>query len=269
MGSDPASRLAQVEGLLLDVDGVLTMSWRALPGAPEALRHLRSLGYPLRLITNTTSLSRRSLAGALRDAGFDVAPEDLVTAPVATAALLRSAHPGARCFLVGRPESVEDMQGVDLVEEEADVVLVAGADEGFTWERLNRALGFLAAGASLLAIHRSLTWVTHEGTRLDAGAYVLGLEAAAGVRAEVVGKPSPAFFRSALELLGLPAGRVAMVGDQMDSDVLPAQALGMAGVLVRAGSFRPEDLERASGRPDTVIDGLADLAALLDRGREG
>src|SRR5439155_534346 len=83
---------------LLDVDGVLTVSWRALPGAPEALRRLRSLGYLVRLITNTTSLSRRSLAAALRDAGFDVAPGDVVTAPGATAALLRSAHPGAWGF---------------------------------------------------------------------------------------------------------------------------------------------------------------------------
>jgi HAD superfamily hydrolase (TIGR01458 family) len=259
-------RLARVQGLLLDVDGVLTMSWRALPGAPEALRRLRSLGYPVRLITNTTTLSRRSLAAVLRDAGFDVAPSDLVTAPVATAELLRSAHPGARCFLVGEPESVEDLEGVDLVEEGADVVVVSGADDGFTWDRLNRALGFLAGGASLVAMQRNMTWITDEGPKLDAGAYLLGLEAASGVAAEVAGKPSPAFFRSALALLGLPADRVAMVGDQAESDVLAAQAVGMAGVLVRTGAFRPEDLDRASGRPDAVIGGLAELPALLERG---
>ena len=38
--------LANVDGLLLDMDGVIMMSWRALPGAVEALARLRAAGLP-------------------------------------------------------------------------------------------------------------------------------------------------------------------------------------------------------------------------------
>lgn len=255
-----------VDGLLLDVDGVLTISWRPIPGAPDAVAELRREGIPFRLVTNTTLLSVRQLATELRSGGFEIEPDDILTAPAATAGYLREAHPGARCYLLGRPGSMEDMPGIEWAEDAADVVVVAGADDAFTWDRLTKALGLLLDGAALVAMHRSLTWVTAEGTKLDAGAYLLGLEAASGTKATVVGKPSAQFFRAGLRSLGLPAGRVAMVGDSVESDVLAAQEAGMRGVLVRTGAFRPADLEAAPGTPDLVVDSIADLPAALGAG---
>ena len=37
------------QAVLLDIDGVLTVSWRALPGAIDAVAALRAAGYGLRL----------------------------------------------------------------------------------------------------------------------------------------------------------------------------------------------------------------------------
>ncbi len=256
-----------IDGVLLDVDGVLVVSWEPIPGAVEALRWLREQGVPFRLVTNTTTVPRSRMAETLRAAGFDVAPEDLLTAPVATAAYLRANHPGARCFLLGIEDIAEDLAGIDLVSDHADVVVVAGADEAFHFDNLNRAFRMLLDGAALVAMQRNLSWMEAAGPSLDAGAYLLGLEAAAGVAAVVAGKPSPDFFRSGLDLLGLPAQRVAMVGDDVEYDVLAAQAVGITGILVRTGKFRPEHLERASGSPDHVVDSLADLPDLIERTR--
>ena len=118
-------------------------------------------------------------------------------------------------------------------------------------------------GADLVAMHRNLYWRTDEGWRLDGGAYVAGLEEAIGRRAEVCGKPSEAYFSSALEQIGVPPARAAMVGDDVASDVLGAQAVGLTGVLVRTGKFRPEDLERVSGAPDVILDSIRDLPRML------
>jgi len=187
---------------------------------------------------------------------------------VATAAYLRANHPGARCFLLGIDDIAEDLEGIELVKGRADVVVVGGADEAFHFDNLNRAFRMVLAGAALVAMQRNLSWMEADGPSLDAGAYILGLEAATGVDAVVVGKPSPDFFRSGLDLLGLPAERVAMVGDDVLYDVLAAQAVGITGVLVRTGKFRPEHLGAAGGSPDHVVDSLADLPALIERTRE-
>src|SRR6266540_4558823 len=215
-------------------------------------------------MTNTTELSRAGVAGRLADAGFDVGPEDLITATAATASYLRDNHPGARCFLVAEGSPAEDLEGVDLVEDRADVVLLGGAGPSFTWERVNQAFRMLMEGAALVAMHRNLSWTTADGLTLDSGAYLMGLEAATGVAAEVAGKPAPAFFRQARSLLGLPSEAVAMVGDDVETDVLAAQAVGMTGVLVRTAKFREDSLERASGRPDRMVDSVAGVPAMVE-----
>ena len=253
-----------IDGVLLDMDGVLNVSWKPLPGAIEAVADLRGRGIPFRVMTNTTSHSRATLAGELRSEGFEVADDDVLTAPIATARYLREHHPGARCFLLGLAGDVlDDMAGPEWVEEDADVVVVGGADEAFTFDAINRAFRMLASGASFVAMHRNLSWMTSEGISLDAGAYVLGLEAALGRTAVVTGKPSPEFFGTGLDSLGLSAERVAMVGDDVETDVLAAQALGMTGVLVRTGKVSGDTLGRASGTPDHVIESVAGLPSLL------
>ena len=257
--------LAKVEGVLLDMDGVLTVSWRPIPGAADAVSWLRTNEIPFRLITNTTMLSRTRLAAILRDGGFDVDREEVLSAAAATGTYLRERHAGARCFVLGETDDIlEDLEGVTIAQDgPADVVVVAGADDRFTFANLNRALNLLVGGAALVAMQRNLTWLTDEGLKFDAGPYVDALEGASGVRAVVVGKPEPAFFRHGVEALGVPIERVAMVGDDLAYDVLAAQSLGMAGVLVRSGKFRPGVDDREGGVPDHVIGSVAELPALL------
>lgn len=251
------------DGLLLDIDGVLVVSWEALPGAVEALAWLRAQDVPFRLITNTTTHTRADLASTLRVAGLDVDATEIVTAVVATATYLRDRHPGARVFLLTDGDARADLEGIELVQDRADVVVLGGASEDFTYATLNHVFQMLVDGAELVGMHRNLYWKTAEGWQLDGGAYIAGLEEATGRSAVICGKPSAAYFASALAMLGTSAVRTAMVGDDLENDVLGAQAAGLTGVLVRTGKFRPEDLERADGAPDLQLDSIAGLPGLL------
>jgi HAD-superfamily subfamily IIA hydrolase, TIGR01458 len=256
-----------VDGLLLDIDGVLAVSWEPIDGAIETLGWLREQGMPFRLITNTTTHSREALAGTLRDAGFAVDPTDVVTAVAATAEYLRTHHADARVFLLSDGDARADLEGVMLVsaDEHADVVVIGGACDDFTYAALNHVFGLLNDGATLIGMHRNMYWRTAEGLQLDGGAYVAALEEATGTKATICGKPAPAYFEAALEMLDVPVARAAMVGDDVVNDVLGAQAIGMIGVLVRTGKFKPADLERDDGAPDHVIGSFADLPTLLRR----
>jgi ribonucleotide monophosphatase NagD (HAD superfamily) len=119
-------------------------------------------------------------------------------------------------------------------------------------------------GALLIGMHRNLYWRTDEGLQLDSGAFIAALEEASGRAAVICGKPAPAFFEQAVSLLGTPAERTAMVGDDVINDVLGAQSAGLVGVLVRTGKFAPEDLERVSEAPDHVLEAIGDLPRLLE-----
>lgn len=112
-------------------------------------------------------------------------------------------------------------------------------------------------------MNANLYWKTDEGLLLDTGAFLPGLERAAGVSAEVTGKPARAFFTAALDALGVGPEQAVMVGDDIDNDVLAAQRLGVTGVLVRTGKYREATVRSAPAAPDYVIDSVADLPALL------
>jgi HAD superfamily hydrolase (TIGR01458 family) len=261
--------MRRIGAVLIDIDGVLTVSWKPLPGAVAALQRLRAAAVPLALVTNTTSRTRAWIADVLAGAGFPVTATDIITAPVIAAAYLRDHYPGARCLLLSSGDISQDLAGLTLARDNdpapADVVLVGGAGPEFSYQALNRAFGHLQRGAALVAMHRGLYWRTSDGLQLDAGAFLAGLEQAAGTEADVVGKPAPAFFTTALAHLHADAAHTLMAGDDIETDVLAAQRQGLTGALVKTGKYLPRTHRTASGIPDHVLDSFADLPALLEQ----
>lgn len=256
--SIPLAGLEGVGGVLLDVDGTLLHADRALPGAAQAIDRIREADIPFRLTTNTTRRSRMDVADALRRAGIVVLDEEIVVpAFLARRRIVESGRPRACLLVPGR--SLVDFEGVEEDDQEPDWIVVGDLAHEFTFERMNQAFRGLLGGARLLALHRNRFWHTGERLQLDAGAYVAALEYAAGVEAEVVGKPSRGFFELALGELGVPASEVAVVGDDPDSDAAGGHAAGCRTVLVRTGKFSEAGLARAGVRPDAVLDSMADL----------
>lgn len=254
-----------VDGIVLDIDGVLVDDWQALPGAVDAVARLRASGRPVTFLTNTTSRSRAEIATALRAAGIAVDDDEVTTAAVVTARHLAAHHDGARCLVLNEGGGTRDLAGVTMVTEDPDVVVVGSPGPGaFTWEHLCTALEALHGGAALVGMHRNLKWSRAGAWLLDGGAYLAALEEASGVAATVIGKPAATVFRESAARLGTDPARTVMVGDSVDSDVLAAMQAGLRGVLVRTGGFREADLAAVDGEPDAVIDSIVDLPDLLD-----
>ncbi|MBM4728109.1 HAD-IIA family hydrolase [Rhodococcus hoagii] len=254
-----------VEGVLFDIDGVLVTSWKPVPGAVEALAEVRRRGGVRAFLTNTTSRTCDEIAAALGAAGFDVRPEEIVTAARLTTEYLRSTYPGEPVLLLNHGDIRADMPDVEFDDVDPRVVVIGGAGPEFTHEALSRVLDLMVSGVPVVAMHRALMWSESDGLRLDTGAYLPGLEDASGSRIVSVGKPALAGFLTAAELMGADPASTVMVGDDFRSDVLPAQRVGMTGVLVRTGKFRQPVLDLAVDRPDHILDSVADLPALLDR----
>ncbi|CAN5644456.1 HAD-IIA family hydrolase [soil metagenome] len=263
------SQQLDVDAVLFDIDGVLAVSWQGIPHASAAVRAVRDAGLPIRFVTNTTSRSAESITYALHAIDIEVHHGELLTAALSTARYIERSHPGANCLVLNSGEVGEDLESLQLVDDptQADIVVVGGAGPEFSYDALDHAFRALQHGATLIAMHRNMFWATSSGNQLDAGAFVAALEAAAGVDAIVMGKPSPTFFAEALRSAGASPARTAMVGDDVHSDVLGAQRAGIVGVLVHTGKYRPEDVKAAAdagdGSPDHQIDSVADLPALL------
>ena len=252
--------------ILLDVDGVLHVSGEPIPGAADAVVRLRKNGHRLRFVTNTTTRSRAQLVTELNGLGFEVADEELQTVAAAAVDALK----GKRVLALTMHAIVGDLEGIELVGEGAEVVLLGGADETpetnlvFSYMNLARAFAELELGAELYCLHRNRWWQTQRGPLLDSGCYVAGLEYAAQTAATVLGKPSPAYFDAACRALDAEPSMTWMVGDDLETDVVGARGVGMHAVLVRTGKFRPDAVDAARVRPDGIVSSIAHLPEWLE-----
>jgi HAD superfamily hydrolase (TIGR01458 family) len=202
----------------------------------------------------------------MREMKIEVEDGEVQTPGVVAAHALQ----GKRVLALTMPGLLEDLDGLQLVGMNVDAVLIGGADEGeepgrvFSYLNLNRAFHELDAGADLYCLHKNRWWQTADGPRLDAGAFVAGLEYAADTEATVLGKPSAAYFAAALEALDAEADMTWMVGDDLDGDVVGAHKHGMKTVLVRTGKFRPDEVERSAVQPEGIVSSIAQLPNWLE-----
>jgi HAD superfamily hydrolase (TIGR01458 family) len=266
----PGVSAPRFDAVLFDIDGVLTISGQALPGAAETLRAIQRAGLGLAFLTNMTR-PRSAVLARLAALGVEIDPAAVLSAPGATIAYLQQQHLGKHALLLASETLREDFDGIPLVDEwrEAEVVVVGGPhedseNEQFSYARLNDAFRALRAGARLVAMQRGLSWQTDAGLALDAGGFVAALEAAADVRATVCGKPSRSFFEHAIARLGVPASRILMVGDDVENDIRGAAAAGLVPALVRTGKFNPAHVDALRGIPFHLVDSVADVPGLLE-----
>ena len=276
-----------VRALLLDLDGVIVVAGAAVPGSVEAIAELERRGTPYRIVTNTSLVSRATLSRYAARLGNDIPPERFQSALSASAAFAARTFPDAPLYVIASADAMTEFDGQHLLTNDeaghpgarAAAVIMGDSPEELTHANLNRAFRLVRNGARLIGMHRNAWWLTPDGPTLDSGAYVTGLEFATGVRAQIVGKPAPAFFSIAVDALRADAtaagGRlrrseIAMVGDDIRTDVLAGQRAGLRGVFVLTGKHQLDDLGRRPGHgrggrePQAVANALAEVVAALD-----
>jgi HAD superfamily hydrolase (TIGR01458 family) len=254
------TRIEGIAALLLDLDGVLYVEGEPVPGAIDAVAALRAAGLGLRFVTNTTARSRPQTLDKLRGLGFEVEPDELVT-PAALARRRCAERGHTRVALIMNEDVKRDFEGLEEADEGVDAVIMGDLGEAFGFAILNRAFRLVMDGAELIALQKNRFWLTADGLSLDAGPFVDAIEYATGKNAYVVGKPSSGFFEMVLADVG--ADSVAMVGDDVETDVGGAMSAGLIGILVRTGKYREGFVRRSGIEPTATVDSIADVPKLL------
>ena len=230
-----------MRAVLIDIDGVLTVSWEPLPGAVEAVEALRE---------RRTCRSRWSPTPPRAPAPGS--PRPWPTPASRSGPTTSSAPPPRRpptcasttrapraccCPAATSPTTSTGSRLVGPDDDDVDVVVLGGAGPEFSYEALDAVYRHLQHGAALVAMHRNLYWRTDAGP--PARRRCVPARAGEGRRRRggVLGKPSGAFFAAALSTLGVGRSEAVMVGDDLEADVLGAQRAGITGVLVRTGKF--------------------------------
>jgi len=254
--------LNKPKAFLFDLDGVFYISGKLIPGAKKAIQSLHDSKTPFRIVTNTTTKTRKQLTLQLNNLGLTVREDEIITAGQAGAIHLKKCD-SPPCYLLISDELKEDYVEFDCGNQKPKYVVMGDRGHDWTYEDMNAAFRCMMDGAELLALHKGKYFQVNDGLDLDIGAIVTGLEYATGKKAITLGKPNKEFFLAALDDLGYLPNEVIMVGDDLTNDIGGAQALGIKSVLVKTGKYRKEILEKSDIIPDAIMDSIADLTTLL------
>ena len=250
------------KAFLIDMDGTLYFKGKSCPGAIETVNYLRQEKYQLRFLTNTTAKTPKMLHAQMRELGFDIYEDEIFNATYACLLHLR-AQSGASCHFMVDDAVYGFFKEIPIDDNAPDFVVVGDYGEGFNFHALNHAFRLLMDGAELIALQKGLYWFSPEGIRLDCGAFVTLLEAAAGKTATIMGKPSETFFKTVLGNLRLSPSDAIVVGDDITTDIVGAESMKIRSVLVKTGKFKRNHLENPVAKPTWVLDSVSELSRLF------
>jgi HAD superfamily hydrolase (TIGR01458 family) len=247
-----------VRTLLLDLSGVLYDGDDCIPGALDAVLSVQQASHlQVRFITNTSQQTREALLDKLRRFGFELEEAQLFTAVDAARQWLRERELRPFCLVHDDIRAEFD----DFDQGDPNAVLIADAADGFSYASLNRAFQLCLSGAPLLGVGYNRYYKSGDETLLDAGAFIVAVEFAAGIKATIVGKPSREFFHQVLASTGVPPEQALMVGDDVFGDIEGALGAGIPGCLVRTGKYRNGD-EHKLDRSFPVVDDVSEAVNL-------
>lgn len=248
--------MKNISALLLDLSGVLYVGQQTLPGAVQAIQRLQESEMPMRFITNTTRSTRQAIYQKLKAMGFNIPEQQIFTAPMALKGYLEQQH--LRPYLLIHPGLQPEF--AEYTQDQPNAVVLGDAAAYFTYERLNEAFRYLEAGAEFLAMGDNRYFREDNGLSLDIGPFVHALEYASGKQAMIFGKPSQAFFSSAITRFECPPGEVVMVGDDAIADVEGAMSAGLQGILVKTGKYKIGDENRIKLPGALLMEDICEVA---------
>ncbi len=264
--------LAHIHAAFFDMDGVIYVGSRPLPGVQELLDYLDASGRRWMLVTNNAALTSAQFSDKVAAMGLRVPPERILGSAEATASWLR------RQVEKGWPEGAVIVNGQDGLRNALTAAgfalttdpfsaeyAVSGANFGLTYNDLADVSLAIRNGARFIGTNSDRTYPTERGQVPGAGSILALFTAATDKEPIVIGKPNAPMFEEAMRRLGVTPEETLMVGDRYETDIVGALTLGMTTVGVLTGIDTRATFATQSAPPHFILDGLPELLAHLRR----
>lgn len=254
----------KIQSVLLDIDGTLFTGMTPLPGAGDAVKELKKRGIPYRFLSNGTRRCRQTVLEKLMLLNIPVHEDEIITPAIAAIRYLKG-RDERTCTLLSCGDLADDFTRAGItLSDDADVVVIGDAGENFSHANMNRLFRQISNGARLIALEKDRFWKDHDGPTLGAGPFITALEYATGTLSTLIGKPSPEYFRMAIESMQADPATTLMIGDDIATDIGGAASAGLLTALVFTGKSKQEHLVHAEKAPHILLPSIALLPNLFD-----
>jgi NagD protein len=253
--------IRQKKGFICDMDGVIYHGNQLLPGVLEFVEWLKNENKAFLFLTNSSERAPRELHQKLKRLGLEVGEDHFYTSALSTAAFLKQQGPNRSVYVIGEPGLVGALYeaGLTMNEINPDYV-VLGETRSYSYDRIERAVSLVRAGAKLIGTNPDLTGNIEGGGIAPAcKALMAPIELASGRNAYYLGKPNPLMMRHGIRMLGVKAEDAIVIGDRMDTDIVAGTESGIDTALVLTGVTTEHEMRKFAYRPKYILEGVCEI----------
>jgi NagD protein len=254
------AELRTKKGIISDMDGVIYHGNQILPGVREFVDWLYKEKKEFLFLTNASERTPLELKQKLARMGLDVDESHFYTSAMATAKFLDQQAPGCSAYVIGSAGLLNALHdvGITMNDVNPDYVVV-GETSAYNFMMLTKAMQLVEAGAKLIATNSDISGPGETGNIPACKALVAPLELTTGRQAYFVGKPNPLIMRTGLKLLGVHSAEAAMIGDNMNTDIIAGIETGLMSVLVLSGVSTREGIKNYAYQPNLILNTVGEI----------
>ncbi len=252
------------EAYIFDLDGTVYLDNTLISGAEKLFLELNSRNIPYCFVTNTTSQTVEQIHKRILAAGLIVDLEKIITPVSVVKSYLREKK--IRKIQIIQCEAIHTEFSEFDISNQPEAIILADDGNGIDYDSINKAFQFALNGAEILTLQQNKFYAKNGKLIADLGFYVAGFEYILETKIKNFGKPSKQMLSYAQNCLHvLNKKNIALIGDDIEFDVLGAQNFGFKGILVKTGKYRAEIVSNYKEKPDFIIESIADIIRTIGK----
>ena len=246
--------------ILIDLDGVLKIGNSPAPDVNEFFNFINEKKIPACILSNSTLKT-----GELVKEFFASHEIELIipasTAFDATLSFVKKNYKKVQVYC--RDYLIHHFDGM-IDNRNPEAIVVGDIEDKWNYQIINDIFKKIFSGADLVAMHKNKYWNPQGELLIDAGAFIHGVEFATGKEAILIGKPSPLYFKAALEKINCNIENgFYMIGDDIENDIKAAQDISGKGILINTGKTKLPLDKNINKKPDFEFHSLKELISIL------
>lgn len=248
--------------LLIDLDGVLKIGNSPAVDAEEFLSFINENKIPACILSNSTLRTGDLVRDFFSSQNIDLTIPAITAFDAALSFVKKNykkVQVYCRDYLIHHFDEMID-------NENPEAIIIGDIEDRWNYNIVNDIFKKVFSGADLVAMHKNKYWNPHGELLIDAGAFIHGIEFSSGKEAILIGKPSPLYFKAALEKINCNIeNRFYMIGDDIENDIKAAQDIGGTGILIYTGKTKFPLEKNINAKPDFEVHSLKQVIGILKR----
>ena len=248
--------------LLIDLDGVLKLGNSPAPDVKDFFEFINESKIPSCILSNSTLRTGELVKEFFNEHGITFSIP-AITAFDAALSFVKMNYKKVQVYC--RDYLIHHFDGM-IDNENPEAIVIGDIEDKWNYQIVNDIFKKVFAGAELVAMHKNKYWNPKGELLIDAGAFITAIEFASDKKAVLIGKPSPLYFKAALEKISSKLEEsFFMIGDDIENDIKAAQEIGGEGILIYTGKTKYPLEKNTNIKPDFEANSLEEVMSILKK----